>query len=344
MCSICEIETHQDSRGAIRVFELTHASGCKAVLSNYGCVLMKLLVQDKTSMYRDVVLGFDSITSYWQKDYLKGYPYFGTVLGRYANRIKGASFIYEGKKYNLTANKDGNTLHGGAQGFDQKVWEVVAIKNEADPSITFQYVSPAGEEGFPGKITVQFTATLSSNAFTYQLTATTDAPSPVNLSYHPYFNLDGYAAVIGQQQAIIHASHWLEQDEDFCLTGRFLPTASSHYDFGTWKPICQSWNQQDGYDQSFVVDQNDKTSTIVAEAISSDKNLHLKVISTEPVVHFYTGKWIPRIVGKSLVQYGPFSGYCFETHQFPNAINIVSFPSTILLPHQEIMHRTTYQF
>jgi aldose 1-epimerase len=304
---------------------------------------MKLSVLDKIGQYRDVVLGFDDIQEYLSEPYLKGYPYFSAIIGRYANRIKGASFEINGKTIQVTNNKDGNILHGGHEGFDKKVWDVLEIKEEENPSIIFQYVSADAEEGFPGTLTTTFTVTLLSNGLAYTINAKTDTTTAVNLSYHPYFNLDN-TADINNQKAIIHSSNWLEQDDQFCVTGNLIPTENSKYDFSSWKNIVQEWNNQAGFDQSFAVNKADAKLSIMAEAVSSDNNLHMQVLSTEPIVHFYTGKWIPNIKGKNELTYGPYSGFCFETHKHPNAVNILHFPNTLLNPNEIYQHHTIYKF
>lgn len=345
MSSIKELQQITYKGQTIKVFELQHESGSKAVISNYGCVLMKLIVKDKQGGWRDVVLGFDTIDEYFGDAYLKGYPYFGAVMGRYANRIKGASFMLDGQLIQLSDNKGGSTLHGGIEGFDRKVWKVTEIKNETNPSISFQYNSPDGEEGFPGTLTTTFTVTLMASSLQYSIEAITDAATANNLSYHPYFNLDKNSSTVNQQKVKLNAKRWLEQDENFCLTGKFISTQFSDYDFSNWKPIAQEWNKEDGYDQTFVADKKeDGELSLVAEVMSSDGDLCMEVYSTEPVVHFYTGKWIPQVNGKNCLAYGPFSGFCFETHQYPNAVNIPVFPNTILRPGEVHRQTTIYQF
>lgn len=344
MASIKEIQQIIYKGKTIKVFELQHDCGNKALVSNYGCLLMKLTVKDKMSKWRDVVLGFDTIEEYVAGDYLKGYPYFGAVIGRYANRIKGASFILAGKSIQLADNKNGNTLHGGFEGFDKKVWDVIEVKDETNPSISFQYISADGEEGFPGKLTTKFTITLTASGLQYSIEAVTDAPTAVNLSYHPYFNLDENSATVNEQNVKIHAKYWLEQDADYCVTGKLIATDNTPYDFTNWQPVSQVWNEVDGYDQSFVADKNNDELSLMAEAKSSDGNLHMQISSTEPVVHFYNGKWIPRVKGKNGIEYGPFSGYCFEIHQYPNAVKIPALPNTILQPGEVHRQTTIFQF
>lgn len=344
MSDIKEIQQVIHGEKTIRVFEISHGDSIKAIISNYGCILMKLIVKDKENKWRDVVLGFDNIEEYWSDVYLNGYPYFGAVIGRYANRIKSASFLLDGSTIQLSDNKNGNTLHGGFEGFDKKIWDVLEVKNETNPSISFQYISPDGEEGFLGTLTTTFTVTLTASSFQYSIEAATDKTTAINLSYHPYFNLDDKSCIVNEQKAKLYAKNWLEQDEIFCLTGNFIPTESTGYDFRDWKPVSQGWNKAEGFDQSFVTDKTKDDLSLAAEAISSDSNLHMQVYTTNPVTHFYTGKWIPAVKGKKGMVYGPFSGYCFETHQFPNAVNIPAFPSTLLHPGNVHRQTTIFKF
>jgi len=329
---------------SIFVYQLSCSDGSSATISNYGCTLMKLLLNDKNGNLRDIVLGFDTIEEYFEEYYQENYPYFGTVIGRYANRIKGGLFKLDNTIVHLTKNKGNNTLHGGAAGFDKKVWDIIDLNNTQYPSITMQYISPDGEEGFPGSITTRFTFSLLPASFQCQIEANTNKATPVNLTYHPYFNLDKNHTSVGKQKAKIYANHWLEQDEEFCLTGKLTPVDSSHYDFRDWQPVIQQWNIEDGYDQTFVTSKNNDSLSIVAEALSSDEALHMQILSTEPVVHFYTGKWIPVVIGKNRETYSPFSGYCFETHGHPNAVNIPAFPDSILRPGEVYKQTTIYKF
>lgn len=329
---------------SVSVYELTCADGTTAIISNYGCILSKLCVKDIEGEFRDVLLGFDDVEEYFGEDYLNGYPYFGAVIGRYANRIKGAHFKIDGKEFNLSKNVNNNTLHGGKEGFDKKIWEPLLLVCDPHPSITMQYISVDGEEGFPGELKTKFTFTLFPNAFEYKFECTSNKATAVNLTYHPYFNLDTNHENLGEQKVKINSDFWLQQDADFCTTGVLVPVVNSAYDFRIWKPTIQKWNVADGYDQSFVIDKSFSEFLPAAEAQSSDGLLQLKVFTTEQVVHFYTGKYIPSVKGKDGVVYGPFCGFCFETHGYPNAVNIIDFPNSILQPGTKKVQTTLYKF
>lgn len=338
------IDEVQKEHQKILVYQLSCADGTTAVISNYGCILLQLWVKDKEGNRRDVLLGFDGIESYFDEAYLKNYPYFGAVIGRCANRIKQAKFMLQGTEIQLSKNADENCLHGGFEGFDKKVWQVIRVAANPNPTITMQYISADGEEGFPGEVNSLFTFTLFSNAFEYKIEQHSNADTAVNCTYHPYFNLDETHQHLGQQKVKIYADSWLQQDEQFCATGKLNAVANTSFDFNNWQPVLQEWNAVDGFDQSYVTNQANSAATPVAEALSTDEKLQLKVFSTEPIVHFYTGKYIPEIVGKNENKYGPFCGFCFETQGYPNAVNISTFP-TNLLPAGKVKQQTTlYKF
>ena len=338
---IIQQATHQDKQ--VFVYELK-SKNCSAIITNYGGILMSLFSPDKDGVVRDVVLGFDKVEQYWSPEYLKNYPYFGAVMGRYANRIKGGSFILNDKKIELSKNISGNTLHGGFEGFDKKIWEVVEVKAGEVCSLKFQYVSEDGEEGFPGKLITSLHFTLAEDHLKYTLEASCETETAINLAYHPYFNLDVNKETVGTQQAKIYSDYWLEQDDEFCANGHLISVKDTPYDFTNSHNVAQPWNEKDGYDQSFVIYNHLKEINLVAEAVSSDEKMQLQVWSDAPIVHFYTGKYIPELMGKGQQNYKPFCGYCFETHQYPNAVNISHFPLTILKPDEVYKQSTIYKF
>ncbi len=329
---------------AVEVYELKSDNGTTAVITNYGCIIMKLIVNDKNGEARDVVLGFDHVQDYWSDEYLKNYPYFGAVVGRYANRIKGAAFSLNGHSISVTANDGSNILHGGKEGFDKKVWKVLKTDTVPSASVILQYISADGEEGFPGELATTVTFSVLDNELVYEIDAVTNKTTVVNFAHHGYFNLDKQHESVGEQKIKIYADYWLEQWEDFCATGKLIPTLNSGYDFSQWKTVQQQWNKDEGYDQSFLINRDSSNLTLAAEAKSSDEALHMKVYTTEPVVHLYTGKWIPSVKGKKGEQYQGYCAFCFETQHHPNAINVPEFPSTILNPGEKYSQVNKYKF
>ena len=321
----------------IYLFTLHNAKETEVSITNYGAILTSFKVRQSNGAYSDIVLGFDKVEDYISDEYLTAYPYFGAAIGRYANRIKNGEFCIDCKKYFLEKNKATDHLHGGANGFDKKVW---SFDSNSEKALTLKYKSIDGEEGYPGNLNVILRFELSdNNELVYEFTATTDKPTAVNLTHHSYFNLNNGSGTIGNHFVKINSPAILEQDNNFVATGNLLPVENSMFDFNKAKRINDSWNEADGYDQTYIIEKNDMLSP-VAEAYSEGSGIKLQVSTTEPAVHFYTGKWIPPLKGKKDSGYGPFTGFCFETQKHPNAINIPHFPDTILRP-VEIYHTKT---
>jgi aldose 1-epimerase len=329
--------THANGEN-VYLFTLCNGNGTIVNITNYGAIITAFKVRTSDGDTRDIVLGFDNVADYLAPEYLANYPYFGAAIGRYANRIKDGGFLLDGKKYSLVKNKGTDHLHGGIEGFDRKVWEVISASAE---HLRLSYKSYDGEEGYPGNLHVVIEFRLTpGDQLVYEFTAKCDQPTIVNLAHHSYFNLGDHTATIGSHEVKINASNIMEQDDNYVVTGQLFPVAGNLYDFRESKRVDHHWIADDGYDQTFVIDREAGGPEFAAEAISPGSGLKLQVYTTEPVVHFYTGKWIPAIKGKGGNNYGPYSGFCFETHKHPNAINIPGLPNTILRAG-ETYHSTT---
>ena len=329
----------------IYLFTLRNAGGTEVSITNYGAIVTAFRVRSKDGQVNDIVLGFDKIEDYWSPAYLSQHPWFGCAVGRYTNRIKNASFELDGKLYVLPRNHGNEHLHGGMEGFDKKVWKYISSGERPQPFLELSYTSRDSEEGYPGNLETLIRFELSDDdKLSYTYKATTDKTTPVNLTHHDYFNLDNGQDTIRKHEIKIHASHFLEQDKNLVVTGKVLPVEGTAYDFRNFYKIDEGLKELDEYDKSFVVDNPSLTKPcLVAEARSKRSGLHLEVYSTEPVVHFYSGKWIPSVVGKGQVSYGPFSGFCLEMHKHPNAVNLPQFPNTILRPGEEYFQQTIYK-
>jgi aldose 1-epimerase len=323
----------------IYLFALDNNNGSKVLISNYGAIVNSFCVKQANGELNDIVLGFDKMEDYSAPAYLQNYPWFGAAIGRYANRIKGAAFKIDGQSYQLSTNNGTDHLHGGINGFDKKVWRLVSL---SDNTVELHYLSADGEEGYPGNLSVTIRFELNdNNELSYEYTAVCDQATAINLTHHGYFNLDSTKGSIADHEVKIYSSQYLEQGENFVATGNFVDTKNTAHDFSEWKKIGKDWNPEDGYDQSFVAaDKHNNDLSLVAEARSPQSGLTLQVLTTEPVVHFYTGKWIPSIKGKNGDQYGPYSAFCMETQLHPNAVNIPHFPNTILRPGEIYRHKT----
>jgi len=325
----------------IYLFTLRNGNGTEALITNYGAILMafKVRMPDKTT--NDIVLGFDNVHDYLRTDYLEHYPFFGAAIGRYANRIKNASFKIDGEEFLVSKNWGDDQLHGGVDGFDKKVWEFVSFDEDCN-ILELKYLSVDGEEGFPGNLEVKINFELNDeNDLIYSYHATTDKNTVINLTHHSYFNLNNGEGTIEDHELKINADKILEQDDHLAATGNYIAVDNSKYDFREFHSISERMN--DGYDQSFVIDTPGNQLTHVAEACSKKSGLKLQLLSTDPVVHFYTGGGIPKLTGKNGIEYGPFSGFCLETQKHPNAINIPKFPNTVLRPGEIYTQRTVYK-
>ncbi|HEV7779930.1 MAG TPA: aldose epimerase family protein [Chitinophagaceae bacterium] len=326
----------------VLLFTLQNSKGTEVMITNYGAIITSFIIRDEDGKTNDIVLGFDRIQDYFSADYLTEYSWFGAAVGRTANRIKGGHFRIDDQEYYLTRNRETSQLHGGDSGFDRKTWEFAGQGDSPQPWLRLNYCSPDGEEGFPGNLDVSILFELNdANELSYTYTAVTDKTTVVNLTHHSYFNLDNGNGTIEDHEIKIHASSLLEQDDDLVATGTILPVANTVFDFRNFTRIGNGLKEIGEYDKSFVVDQ--QGTNLVAEARSLRSGLQLQIFCNEPVVHFYSGKWIPEVKGKNDIMYGPFSGFCLETHKHPNAVNIPHFPNTILRPGETYHQKTLYK-
>ncbi len=325
--------------------ELENDCGMKVCISNYGAIIQSVIFPDRYNNFIDVVLGFDHIGDYLSEDYLAHYPYFGAVIGRYANRIQNAAFHIGEKEFIVSKNIPPHQLHGGFSGFDKQVWEVQSVSLTPLPRVELSYLSRDGEEGFPGNLQVKLTYELNnSNELCIRMEAHTDQPTAVNLCNHSYFNLNGNGGSVAKHLLQIPADYYLEQDTDYVVTGRLLAVKNSAHDFLEPKPIGGNWNADQGYDQFFVLNKPPGDLGLAAMAYSAQTGIKLEVFSNQAGVQFYTAKHLYINQGKKGMNYRPFSAFCLETQQHPNSVNIREFPHTILKPGETYLNYTAFKF
>ncbi|MCX2585678.1 aldose epimerase family protein [Pedobacter sp. MR22-3] len=323
--------------------ELTNSKGTYVKIFNYGAIINQFIVENINGEKQDIVLGFDTLEQYTDPEYLKEYPYIGAVIGRYANRIKDGKFTVGAENYQLALNTADSTLHGGLVGFDRKVWDIIEIEEDQN-AVTLQYESIDGEEHFPGNLVVDLTFQLTeNNELILSYEAETDAATPINLTHHGYFNLSPTGGNVSKHQQQIFASNCLEQDEGYSVTGKLIPVAGTPLDFTSIKEIGKDWNESTGYDQSFVLDKIYGDLSLASKTTEMQSGLTLSVYTTEPIAHLYTGKYLEVKNGKGGRDYGSFEGFCVETQHHPNAVNIPSFPNTILQPEDLYTQTTIYK-
>jgi aldose 1-epimerase len=326
---------------SVYAYTLKNNRGLKAVVTNYGATLLELWTPDRSGKSGNIILGYDSLQGYLQK----ANPYFGAIVGRYANRISHARFSLDGKTYNLFANDRGNSLHGGLKGFDKVVWTVNQVN---DSSLALSYSSRDGEEGYPGNLTAKVVYTVDGeNGLEIDYTALTDRKTPVNITNHAYFNLSaGEDSVILNEELTLHASRYTPVNDSLIPTGQLVPVNNTAFDFRRPKKIGTDLEKvKGGYDHNFVIDKKDSVLNIAANVYDPGSGRKMEVWTTQPGIQFYTGNFLNGNLtgynGKKIVQHAAF---CLETQHFPDSPNQPGFPNTILEPGQTFHERTIYRF
>ena len=324
------------------LYTLTNIKGMTVKITNFGGIVTSIIVPDKKGDMGDVVLGFDSLAPYFINN-----PHFGAIIGRYGNRIAKAKFSIDGKEYHLVANDNQNTLHGGINGFDKHVWDVMEIKDTAGVGLQLTYVSKDGEEGFPGNLKTIVTYTLTNNnelKINYQ--AETDKPTVLNLTHHSYFNLACHGDVL-KHQIQINADRYVIVDTNLIPTGELPSVKGSKYDFTQMVEIGSRIDTgfHKGYDHCYVL--NGKPGEMVEAAAVYDpfSGRTLTVYTDQPGVQFYTGNFLDgSLQGKNEMVYDNHNGFCLETQHFPDSPNHPQFPSTLLRPGEKFHSQTIYSF
>jgi aldose 1-epimerase len=326
------------------MFTLTNPNGLKARIINYGAILVSLEVPDKNGKPADITLGFDSL-----EGYLKGHPYFGATVGRYANRIGNAEFELDGKTYKLAANNNENHLHGGNKGFDKAVWNPVECKADGGKTwVKMSYISEDGEEGYPGNLACTVTYTLTEDdelKISYE--AETDKKTIVNLTNHSYYNLAGQGTGdILDHVMMINADKYTPVDKGLIPTGEIRSVEGTAMDFTSPTPIGSRIEQvAGGYDHNYVLNGQSGTLSLCAEVYEPDSGRVMTIHTTEPGVQFYTGNFLDgSLTGKDGKVYRKHYGFCLETQHFPDSPNKPSFPSVVLLPGQKYTSQTVHRF
>ncbi|MEO8205487.1 MAG: aldose epimerase family protein [Chthoniobacterales bacterium] len=328
-----------DGRSA-QLFTLRNANGLEADITNYGGIITALRVPDRNNQFADIVLGFNALDPY-----LKGHPYFGAIVGRTVGRLTGGKFSLEGKDYTLPLNQPPNHLHGGYTGFDKRLWEAT----QEGETLHLTYLSPDGEEGYPGNLSTTVSYTLTpENELKIEYKATTDAFTIINLTNHSYFNLAGEGQeTIADHELQIFASRYTPGDDDLTLTGKVVSVEGQPNDFRQPARIGSRLDKlflQHG--DNYWVDHPDTDSLVLAARVSHAKSGRImEVLTTEPCLQFYSSKYLDgTLTGKTGAPYPAFSGLCLECHRYPNAINDQGFGKMSLLPGETYRQTTIYRF
>jgi aldose 1-epimerase len=332
---------------AVDLYVLTNSKGMTVKVMTYGAAITELWVPDKDGKLADVMLGFDDIKGYQRP----GNPFFGCVVGRYANRIAKGQFMLGGKVYKLAINNSPNHLHGGKVGFDKFVWKG-AISKKGKVAAVFARISPDGEEGYPGKLQVEVRYELTDdNALKISYLATTDKPTVVNLSNHAYFNLAGHdkGDILGHEMQLF-ASKITPTDDTLIPTGKITPVKGTPYDFTEpmtiGSRIKEIKGNPGGYDINYVIDGWDGKKLNRAARVREPKSGRvMETLTTEPGVQFYTGNFLDGTAkGKGGAVYRKHAGFCLEAQHYPDSPNQKDFPSVVLKPGQKYRQTTVYRF
>jgi len=327
-------------------YTIRNARGVTMHVITYGGIITSLRVPDRARHLDDIVLGFDSLPGY-----LKDPPYFGAIVGRYANRIAKGRFTVDGKTYQVPVNNGANSLHGGTRGFDKVVWDAKPFERGKAAGVVLTHVSPDGDQGYPGALSLRVTYTLNdADELGVEYHATTDKATPVNLSQHSYFNFTGAQRDVLGHVVQIAASRYTPVDTTLIPTGELPSVAGTPFDFRTPTAIgarIAEPNEQlkiaGGYDHNWVLDG--KGMRHVVRVVEPTTGRTLDVSTDQPGVQFYSGNFLDgTITGKGGRVYGHRYGFCLETQHFPDSPNHPPFPSTILRPGKAFESRTVFTF
>lgn len=338
----------------VELFTLRNAHGIEVRLTNYGGIITSIRTPDRNGRFADIVLGYDDLPGYVRNNS----PYFGAIVGRYANRIAHGRFTLDGNTYTLAVNNGPNSLHGGLRGFDKVVWKAKPFRNRHGEVVELSYTSRDGEEGYPGTLQVRVVYTLTADdELIVDYFATTDKATALNLSQHTYWNLAGDASrdILGHLLTI-NADSITPVDSTLIPTGELMSVEGTPFDFRSPKPIGARIDQRDntqirfgnGYDHNFVLHRGELPPTVqvfAAEVDEPESGRMLKVFTGEPAIQFYSGNFLDgSITGKGGRVYRFRYGLALETQHYPDSPNHPNFPSTILRPGQQYRSRTIFQF
>lgn len=330
----------------VYIFMIKNNQGMNIKVMNYGAILLELFVKNKYGVFKDVVLGYDSL-----EDYFDNYPMFGAIVGRNVNRIENAEFKIDGILYKLVKNRGRHNIHSDKiNGFHKVLWDFEIINDNA---VKFNYVSPDGDQGFPGKLDISVTYILTNNnELIISYRGISDKKTLINITNHNYFNLSGYKNTnVLDTEVTIYAQNYTPINEEIIPTGEINKVYGTPMDFTKPKKIGEVIDKDfpqlkmaKGFDHNFVIENPNTGIRKIAEAVNESEGIRMKVYSDLPGMQFYTGNTIKETIGKRGAIYSERAGFCMEPQYFPNSINIKSFDSPIFDANQEYKTTTIYQF
>jgi aldose 1-epimerase len=324
------------------LYTLKNEKNITITITNYGGIINGIHTPDKNGNTANIALGFDKL-----EQYMEGHPYFGALVGRYGNRIAKAQFSLDGESYALAANNGNNSLHGGIEGFDKKLWSPQVIGCDERSALKLSYVSPDGEEGYPGNLTVSVTYELLMDQFFITYEAETDKATVLNLTNHSYFNLAGEGTIL-DHILYINASKYTPVNDELIPTGEFANVEGTPFDFRKPNVIGERFDELSaepvGYDHNYVIDGKKGEKKLAAKVLDPKTGRFIEVSTTEPGVQFYTGNFLDGTLKSGNKVYEQHSGFCLETQHFPDSPNQDNFPTTVLRPGEKFISQTIFRF
>jgi aldose 1-epimerase len=341
-------ENDQDLNNFAKALVLSNSRNVKIRISCLGATVTHLFIADRNGQLRDIVLGFDSTKEYETSEFAKN-SYFGCIVGRVANRISHGEFEWEGHKYILSKNAGEHQIHGGKNGFDKTVWDVVCTeKTEKEASIELKMTSADKDQGYPGNLDVVVRYTLTADsAFIIEYRAISDQTTPINLTNHSYFNLSGMEdeQVLNTHRVMVMADQVLEVNEEKLPTGRILSVSNTEFDLRELKPLCR------GFDHAFILQTNGDINQLAARVYNMKSGITMDVYTDRPSVQVYTADHFNGEAKCKASQafyhasaYPKHAGICFETQGYPDAVHYPHFPSIMVQANAEYYHKTIYKF
>ncbi len=332
----------------IYLYKLSNKNKMSVGIINYGGIIVSIEVPDRDGYIDDVNLGYDNL-----EQYLEIGQYFGAIIGRHGNRIENAEFDLNGITYRLAKNDGNNHLHGGKRGFDKVVWQAEPIEKDGVQALQLSYLSPDGEENYPGNLDVKVTYTLTDdNSLRIDYFAVSDKDTVVNLTNHAYFNLSGHGSGdILDHQIMINADRFTVINNECIPTGEIRDVSNTPMDLRTLKKVREGIESKDdqiacgnGYDHNWVLNVSGDKPEKAAEVFEPVSGRLMEVFTTKPGMQFYSGNAITRVTGKGGAVYDKRGALCLETQYYPNGTRHKHFPSPFLKAGEEYRHTTIYKF
>lgn len=336
----------------VEQFTLENDNGMVVKIITYGGTVTSILTPDRSGAVSDIVCGFDTLEGYFSDEYVANSPYFGCLVGRYAARIKDGKFNVDGNEHQVATNDGPNHLHGGVKGFDKRIWDVVGTSADETPtktgavSLMLSLDSEDGDESFPGNLKVKVEYRLTNeNEIQIRYTANTDRATPVSLTNHTYFNLNGFKANVLEHVLQLHSDRYLVPDDTNVPVGEEAAVAGTAADFNEAKSIGSAFEELPlGFEHYYAFSKQEGELDKVAEVFDPLTGRKLEVSSTEPGTLFYTGRYTSdQLKRENGSQFGQFRAFCLETSKYPNGPNITGAPKSVLRPGETYDDTTIYK-